>query len=219
MLEEMRTHGLAGPTIEAMRTAWSARVREIANQRYEAYGDLLYAHLLERLVPRKTETFNALLAKMQTAVAPSDLEVPLWQYTGCYAKDPAARIHETRLGTTTLRLESVYKILSSTDVLARLASAYGADFYVYDRYVETLRETEEMIQSRREIVLAYYPYGLPETLSNRVVAAYTRQVGRTMYTPAWCETVRLVEPLETPPSTPRSSPPEIPKRCFCEHSV
>lgn len=219
MLDELRTHGLAMAALPSLREAWTARVTDLTRQRYEAYGDLLYAYLLERLVPQKESTFNAIMARVRTATHVRELEVPLWQYTASYEKTDAGRLYETCIGTSTLPPAPIYAVTHSTDVLCRLAAAYGADFYVVDRYVETLSDTDQRIQSRRELVLAYYPNGLPETLSQRVLDAYTRQFNRTAYTPSWNETVRLVEPLETPPHSPPSSPPRIPRRCSCEHSL
>lgn len=223
MLNEMRNHGLAMAVLPEFQRAWKERTAALNRERYDAYGDLLYVFLLERLVPEKERTFNALIAAMQSATSPRDIETPLWQYTACYYKTEGERLFDTRLGTRTLVSRalppvSVYTITHSTDVLHRLASAYGADFYVYDRHVETLSETDQRVQSRRELVLAYYPYGLPETLSRRVEEAYARQLTRTAYTPSWAETVTLTEPTQTPPQSPPSSPPRIPKRCYCEHT-
>lgn len=218
MLDEVRMHGLATAMLPGMREAWNARVADLNRQRYEPYGDLLYAYLLDRLVPQKESTFNAIMARMQTATHVRELEVPLWQYTASYEKVDSDRLYETRIGTSTLAPMPVYAVTHCTDILCRLAAAYGADFYVVDRFVETLSDTDQRVQSRRELVLAYYPNGLPETLSHRVLAAYTRQFNRTAYAPSWNETVRLVEPLETPPQSPPSSPPRIPRRCSCVHS-
>jgi hypothetical protein len=106
---------------------------------------------------------------------------------------------------------AVYAITHKTDVLCRLAAAYGADFYIYDRFKETLTADATGTLTRREIVLAYYPYGLPQTLSDRVLAAHTRQLSRTPYTPTWVESLTYTEPLETPQRTPK--PP-----CPCGHS-
>lgn len=218
MLEEIRNHGLATATLEEMRQAWQARLAELNRQRYDSYADLLYAYLLERLVPQKESTFNAIMARMRTASSPRELEIPLWQYTASYEKTDCDRLYETRIRTSSLPPVPVYAVTHSTDLLCRLASAYGADFYVSDRHVETLSETDQRVQSRRELVLSYYPNGLPETLSRRVLDAYTRQFNRTAYTPSWNETVRILEPLETPPPSRSSSPPPIPRRCYCEHS-
>jgi hypothetical protein len=223
MISEMRSHGLATAMLPQLQEVWKERTVTLARERYEAYGDLLYAYLLERLVPQKVNTFNALVAAMQTATSPRDIETPLWQYTACYYKTEGERLFDTQLGTRTLMsralpLVSVYTVTHSTDILPRLASAYGADFYVYDRHVEILSETDQRVQSRRELVLAYYPFGLPETLSRRVQDAYARQLTRETYTPSWAETVTLVEPTETPPQSPPSSPPRMPKRCHCEHA-
>lgn len=223
MLDEMRSHGLATEVLPGLQGAWAARTATLERDRYDRQGDLLYAYLLERLVPRKEETFNALLATIAGATHVRDLEVPLWQYTACYYKTAEEPLFDTRIGTKVLGaralpLVSVYKVTHATDVLARLASAYGADFHIYDRHADTLSETDERVQTRRELVLAYYPHGLPEVLSQRVAAAYARQLSRTPYTPSWAETLALVEPTETPPSSPPSSPPRIPKRCPCEHT-
>jgi hypothetical protein len=216
MLEDIRSQGLAMDVIPSLREAWTARASALAQQRYDAYGDLLYAYLLGYLTVQKEQTFNALLAKLQTATSPRELEVPLWQYTACYWKGSEQPDFATRIGTTVFANSGlphlpVYKVIHSTDVLHRIASAYGADFYVYDRHVETLYENDQRVQSRRELVLAYYPYGLPETLSARVLTAYTRQLSRTPYTPTWCESLSVAEPLQTPPQSPPSSPPLAPR--------
>lgn len=213
MLEEIRTHGLASEALAGLREAWSARTKDLARSRYEHYGDLLYAYLLEILVPHKEQTFLALRARIQTATTPKDIEVPLWSYTACYSKTQAESVHcETCIGTRVFGIPAlppvpVYKVFQCTDVLHRLASAYGADFYVYERRAETLCENDQMVQSRRELVLTYYPHGLSETLSVRIRDAYARQIGRTPYTPSWAEALSVTSPTETPPQSPPTSPP------------
>jgi hypothetical protein len=213
MLNEIRTHGLASEMLPSLRSAWTERTKTIARQRYERHGDLLYAYLLELLVPQKELTFNALVARIHIAASPKDIEVPLWSYTACYSKVKEEPLFDTRIGTRVfggvpaLPSESVYAILHGTDVLCRLASAYGADFYVYDRASETLSESDQRVQTRRTVMLAYYPHGLPEELSTRIQAAYEAQLTRTPYTPTWAESLSVAEPLQTPPQSPPSSPP------------
>lgn len=203
--------------------SWSDRARVIARQRYERYGDLLYAYLLDRLTLQKDMTINALMAKIQTATRPKDIEVPLWSYTACYSKVKEDPLFDTRIGTKlfggvdALPPESIYAVLRNTDVLPRLAGAYGADFYICDRFSERLSESDQRVQTRRTLMLAYYPYGLPEELSKQVHDAVTAQMARTPYTPTWAESLSVVEPMETPPQSPPSSPPRHrPRRCYCE---
>ena len=223
MLDEIRTHGLASEVLPSLRSAWMERTKTLARQRYERYGDLLYAYLLDLLVPQKETTFNSLIAKMAVAASPKDIEVPLWTYTACYSKVKEAPLFDTRVGTKlfggvpALPSESVYAVLHNTDVLHRLASAYGADFYIYDRLSETISDCDQRVQTRRTIMLAYYPNGLPEELSKRVRDAYEAQIGRIVYTPNWAETLSVAEPMKTPPQSPPSSPPRHrPRRCYCE---
>ena len=224
MLEEIRTHGLASEMLPHIRSAWADRARVLARQRYERYGDLLYAYLLDLLVPKKDSTFNALIAKINTASSPREIEVPLWSYTACYSKVKEDRLWDTRIGTklfggvSALPPESIYAVIHNTDILHRLASAYGADFYVYDKVSETLSQSDRRVQTRRTIMLAYYPYGLPEALSKRVREAYEAQIGRAPYTPSWAETLSVVEPLETPPQSPPNSPPRH-RRRVCEDDL
>lgn len=208
MLDEMRANGLASQMLTTLRTAHIAQTKSRAYHRYVHHGHLLYAHLLEILIPKKEETFDALLWKIRRATHPRDLEVPLWQYTACYYKtDDGDRVFDTRIGTKALGVpalpsESVYSVTHNTDILDRLASTYGADFYVYDRHADTLCETDQMVQTRREITLAYYPNGLPETLSQRVQDSYALHLTCAHYTPTWAETVSVAEPVETPPQSP-----------------
>lgn len=202
---------------ETLRSAWTARARELARQRYERYGDLLYAYLLSEFTSQRVTTLNLLLAKIQTATTPKDIEVPLWYYTACYSKVREEPLFDTRIGTKVFGVPalpsvSVYKVLHETDVLHRLAATYGAGFYIYDRHMETLCDTDQRIQSRRELVLAYYPYGLPDSLYARIQEASARQLTRTPYTPSWSETLSVVEPLKTPPQSPPSSPPRHRRR-------
>lgn len=213
MLDDIRTNGLASEALPSLRSAWADRAKVLARQRYDRYGDILYAHLLDVLVPTKEATLAALAARIQTATTPKDIEVPLWSYTACYSKVKEDPLFDTRIGTKlfggvpALPAESVYAVLHTTDVLYRLAAAYGADFYVYDRISETLSESDRRVQTRRTVMLAYYPHGLPLELSTRVQDAYTRQMGRTPYTPSWAESLSVVEPIETPPQSPANSPP------------
>jgi hypothetical protein len=222
MLEEIRTHGLASDALPSLRAAWMERTKVLAQQRYARYGDLLYAYLLDLLVPQKEGTFNALRAKIAVATTPKDIEVPLWTYTACYSKCKEEPLFDTRVGTVlfgsvpALPSESVYGVLHNTDVLHRLASAYGADFYLYDRMTETISESDQRVQTRRTVMLAYYPNGLPEELSARIRDAYAAQIGRTPYTPVWAETLRLSEPVKTPPPSPPSSPPRHRRKCSRE---
>jgi hypothetical protein len=208
---------LTATALPSLRSAWTARARELSRQRYERYADLLYAHLLEDLTPQKDATCDFLLAKIRTATKPQDMEVPLWQYTSCYSKVKEDAVFDTRIGTKVfgipaLPMVPIYKVLHETDVLHRLAAAYGTEFYIYDRHVETLVENDHRLQTRREIVLAYYPYGLPQTLYTRIQEATARQLARTPYTPSWAETLSVAEPLKTPPSSPPSSPPRHRRR-------
>jgi len=217
MTTEMRTYGLAAAALPELASAWAARSAALSREKYERYGDLLYAHLLEELVPKKELFFNGLLTAIHSALTPKDIEVPIWIYTACYSKGGDEPIHETRIGTRTLGIRSlpavpVYKIFQHTDVLAHLAAAFGADFYVYDRHVTTLTEDEDRVQTTRELVLAYYPNGLPPFLLNKTVDAYNRHLNRAPYSPAWAEVTEVLGPLETPPQSPVSTPPQLPRR-------
>lgn len=217
MLDDIRSAGLAMEMLPTLKSAWAGRARDLSRQRYERYGDLLYAYLLGILTAQKTTTFTTLLAKIQTAAKPQDIEVPLWHYTSCYSKVKEQPLFDTRIGTRVFGIPalpsvSVYAVLHETDVLHRLAAAYGADFYLYDRHVETLCENDRRLQTRREIVLAYYPYGLPESLSTRILDAYTRQLGRMPYTPSWAESLSVTEPVLTPPPSCPSTPPPLRRR-------
>jgi hypothetical protein len=214
MIEELRLNGLAGGVLSTFRSAWKSRSDTLSQQRYDVYGDLLYAYLVNLLTCRKQQIFDALLVKIQTAVTPRDIEVPIWEYIACYRKDTTERIHETRIGTAALGGRAVpqvpiYTVLQNTDVLPHLASVFGADFYVYDRYKETVVDSETLTQSRHELVLAYYPHGLPQTLSDRVVASYTRHLSRTPYTPSWTESLTLTDPFQTPPRILRREVEEV----------
>jgi hypothetical protein len=205
---------LSAEMLPTLQSAWTARSRELARQRYDPYADLLYAYLLDVLTPQKVTTFNQLLAKIQTAKSPKDLEVPVWQYTSCYSKVREAPAFDTRIGTKVFGIPalptvSLYKVIHETDILHRIAATYGSCFYLYDRHLETLCDTDQRVQSRRELVLTYYPHGLPETLFKRVQEAAARQLTRTPYTPSWAETLSVVDPLKTPPPSRPSSPPRI----------
>jgi hypothetical protein len=217
MTTEMRTYGLAAAALPELASAWAARSAALSREKYDRYGDLLYAHLLEELVPKKELFFNGLLTAIHSALTPKEIEVPLWSYTACYSKGSDEPIHETRIGTRTLGIRSlpavpVYKVFQHTDVLSHLAAAFGADFYVYDRHVTTLCEDDERAQTMRELVLAYYPNGLPPFLLNKVVDAYNRHLNRAPYSPAWAEVTEVLGPLETPPQSPVSTPPQLPRR-------
>ncbi len=214
--------GLASEMLPNLRDAWTARARELARQRYERYGDLLTAYLLDLLTPQVPLTMNTLMAKIQTATSPKDIEVPIWHYTACYSKVKEEPLFDTRIGTKVFGIPalpavSVYAVLHETDALQRLAAAYGPGFAIYDRHTETLCENDHRVQSRRQLVLAYYPYGLPEVLFTRIQEATTAQLSRTPYTPAWAETLSLTEPAQTPHSSPPSSPPRHrTRRCPCD---
>lgn len=223
MVDDMRSYGLASQVLDELKSAWGARVKVLTRERYEPYGDLLYGHLLEVLVPKKEVLFNGLLTRMATATTAKELEVPLWRYTAAYSKVPGEPIHETRLGTSSMGVLAlpavpVYKILQHTDVLAHLASSFGADFHVYDRHVEILSETDERCQTTRELVLAFYPRGLPPYLLGKVVDAYNHHFNHAPYSPSWSEVVELHDPTATPAQTPMSSPPRLSRTCYCEHS-
>jgi hypothetical protein len=220
MVDTMRTYGLAAHSLDELKTAWTDRVKVLARERYESYGDLLYAHLLEVVVPNKEVYFNRLLTIMSTAMTAKELEVSLWTYTAAYSKVPGEPVYETRIGTSSMGVVAlpplpVYKILQHTDVLPHLASSFGADFHIYDRHVEILSETDERCQTRRELVLAFYPRGLPPYLLGKVVDAYNRHFNRAPYSPSWAEVVVLNDPLATPAQTPVNSPPRLPRKCYC----
>lgn len=223
MVDTMRTYGLASQSIDELKSAWADRVKVLTRERYEPYGDLLYGHLLEILVPRKEVLFNALLTAMSSALSAKDLQVPIWSYTSAYSKVPGEPVHETRIGSSiqgsrVLAPLPVYKVLQHTDVLAHLASSFGADFHIYDRHVEILSETDERCQTKRELVLAFYPRGLPPFLLNKVVDAYNHNFNRAPYSPVWSEDIEILDPMATPPQSPASSPPRLPRKCYCEHS-
>jgi hypothetical protein len=223
MVDTMRTYGLAAHSLDEMKSAWTDRMKVLTRARYESYGDLLYAHLLEVVVPKKEVLFNQLLTRMSTAMTAKELEVPFWTYTAAYSKVAGEPVHETRIGTSCVEVvalpaEPIYKILQHTDVLAHLASSFGADFHIYDRHVEILSETDERCQTTRELVLAFYPRGLPPYLLGKVVDAYNRHFNRAPYSPTWSEVVELHDPLATPAQTPANSPPRLARKCYCEES-
>jgi hypothetical protein len=220
MVDTMRTYGLAAHSLDEMKSTWAARVKVLARERYEPYGDLLYAHLLEVVVPKKEVLFNALLTTMSTATSAKELEVPVWRYTAAYSKVPGEPVHETRIGTSSMDVVAlpalpIYKILQHTDVLAHLASSFGADFHIYDRHVEILSETDERCQTTRELVLAFYPRGLPPYLLGKVVDSYNHHFNRAPYSPSWAEVVVLHDPTATPAQTPLNSPPRLARKCYC----
>ena len=219
----MRTYGLAAHSLDEMKSTWADRVKVLTRARYERYGDLLYAHLLEVVVPKKEVLFNQLLTIMSTAMTAKELEVPFWSYTAAYSKVAGEPVHETRIGTSSMGVVAlpavpVYKILQHTDVLAHLASSFGADFHIYDRHVEILSETDERCQTTRELVRAFYPRGLPPYLLGKVVDAYNHHFNRAPYSPSWAEVVELHDPTATPAQTPASSPPRLSRKCYCEDS-
>jgi hypothetical protein len=220
MVDTMRTYGLASHALDELKSAWAVRVKTLTRERYDPYGDLLYTHLLESIVPTKEVLFNTLLTTISTATSAKELEVPLWSYTAAYSKVPGEPVHETRIGTSSMGVIAlpavpVYKVLQHTDVLAHLASSFGADFHIYDRHVEILSETDERCQSKRELVLSFYPRGLPSFLLTKVVEAYNRHFNRSPYSPSWAEVVEVHDPLSTPPQSPASSPPRLPRKCYC----
>ena len=61
MVDDMRTYGLASQVLDELKSAWGARVKVLTRERYEPYGDLLYGHLLEILVPKKEVLFKVRL--------------------------------------------------------------------------------------------------------------------------------------------------------------
>lgn len=211
-MDSLRATGLATPVLAQLQEAWATR--------YDVYADLLYAHILSLLLPRKDAILSGLLSAATRATSPKDMEVPIWEFTSCFMKRrDEERIFESRIGTTSLPLVPVYTILQTTDLLPRIAATFGAEFYVYSRQKEILSTTDARTQSRRELVLAYYPKGLPPHLLNPVLNAHTRQSTRLPATPRWGESLVYVDPTQTPPSTPQTSPPRlIPRRCYCDHS-
>lgn len=222
LLEEMRQSGLGSDMLNTLTAEWTARAKTLERDRYDPYADVLYAHLLKLFTDTKSEIFTTLRNRMQTAQSPKDIEVPIWSYVAGYSTRKEALPGESRVGTGLLGLPpvSVYKVLHATDALHRLASAFGADFYISDRYTETLSETDQGCLTRRELVLAYYPYGLPQVLSDRIQTAYARALDRTPYRMTYVESFTLTDPLQTPPQSPASSPPRmIPRRRCCEHET
>jgi len=219
LLEQMRQSGLASDVLSTLTSDWITRTVTLNQERYDPYADILYAHLVERFTATKHETFAELRTRMETARSPKEIEVPLWSYLAGYSKQMEAPLAESRVGTGTLGLPpvSVYKVLHATDLLPRLACAYGPDFYISDRFRETVSETDQGCLTRRELVLAYYPYGLPQILSERLQTAYARHLERTPYRMTFVESFTLVDPLQTPPQTPASSPPRLlHRRCYCD---
>jgi hypothetical protein len=222
LLEQMRQSGLGSEMLNTLTAEWGARVKDLEREHYDPYADVLYVHLLEGFTDKKDDIFTTLRNRMQTARSPKEIEVPIWSYVAGYSKRLEAPLAESRVGTGSVGLPpvSVYKVLHATDLLHRVASAFGADFYVYDRYTETLSETDQGCLTRRELVLAYYPYGLPQVLSDRIQTAYVRQLGRTPYRMTYVEQFTLTDPLRTPPQSPVNSPPRlIQRRCYCEHET
>jgi hypothetical protein len=202
--------------MDSLRSAWTARDLALTRERYDPYADVLYACLLEALMSSKEDIIERLRATIETARSRKDLEVPVWSYVAGYSKTPEAPLLESRIGTGPMGLPPVpvYKVLHLTDVLHRLAwDVYGPDAYLYDRYKETLTETDQGCLTRRELVLAFYPYGLPTNLSTRIQSALTRRAERAPYRMTFVERATYVDPTMTPPQTPPSSPPRmIPRR-------
>ena len=127
------------------------------------------------------------------------------------------------------RPETVYRVVSKTDLLDRLALLFG-DRYLVTRSVVATKSILEPFEAqvyRTELRLHYYPNGLPTALRNRQdavrrkYAGYRAPVGEA-HVHLWTGKPSRIEPFAAPgfsnlppspvPSAAPSEPPQLPRR-------
>jgi hypothetical protein len=178
--------------------AWNDRKLDMKLTRTKLYSDILYNRLAAEILNSREEIDRKLHECIRTATKPSDLSIPIFAFKARHGLNPAGDLrlwtdglckkegwHWTMQANGDRYPVSHYSVVRNTDLCQRLALLFdGKHFWVSCRpKAELVQGLGASIVREHEIVLHYYPGGLPRNLLNAVLACNRRQIEREAHEP------------------------------------
>lgn len=184
-LIEIDSTGFAAAKAAHLNSA--AATRRLA--KFRNYADILYAHILDDIHPRKDVLLSELISDVADPEKP--MKVKLWDYSVAYPylghiSQASDMIRFSNLGHHTVVFDngsplSVDAIFRKTDLAWRLAFTFGSKFRVTVIQEETKFVSSEYTGYRMGVYLSYYPDGLHPHAEDSLIRAYKDVCGRQLH--------------------------------------
>ena len=187
--------------------AWNDRKLELKLARLQLYNDILYNRLAAEILASREEIDRKLHECIRTATKPSELRIPIFTFKNCHGVNPpgATRIwaedlckregwHWTMQANNDRYPVSHYSIITRTDICQRLALLFDAThFWVSCRHTGAgVTPLGACSVLEHELVLHYYPNGMPRARLDSLLACNQRQLARDGVEPIMPVVHRLV---------------------------
>ena len=161
-----------------LHQAWTETKIKNNSTRMNLYADILFSRLHALFLLTSDEIKRRMIEKIRSSTTPKEFNVPVFTYRSRVIDCDTPREERQRLETIvaanhwhwTLQTEgdrfpvSHYAVFRYTDICKRLSNLFcantGPHYWVTWRYVRPVSEGE-IIVGEYELVLNYYPEGLP----------------------------------------------------------
>lgn len=174
---------------------WIKTKKEMEQRRLAPYADLLYKAIRDSIFARRAEIHATLLSVAATSTDPTQLRTPLWSYVGAecvhYDKDMLTRLRDDGYDWSVswagpgMTQVSVNQLVKATDLRERIACLFDATTF---RVTADIRyEGGEVSHGagytswNYDLVLHWYPKGVPAHIKARNLAAQEKHAGREIY--------------------------------------
>jgi hypothetical protein len=204
--------------------AWTDRKNELQNERLKPYGDLLYKRLEDMVLADPALLQRRLMECVRTATKVTDLNIVFFTFIHRNGRpdawidaDLSSRGLFWTVGVDTeLIPEPLYKIVRFTDVCQRVTRLFGSDNY----WISCRPSEDQPITlgdvTKYDLVLNYFPNGLPAHWKRKMDESEERNLYRTPYVTdnrvVWSDNARG----KTPPTRQMAAEPppviRLPKR-------
>lgn len=185
ILLEIDATGLAAAKALDLAHAYSQRNRAT----FRKYADILYAHILDTIHPRKKQILDELETEVGTAGAV--MRARLWDYSVTYPTDgnPLSALDAVECsnrGNHTVVFDdgkpmSVDAIFRNTDLAWRLAFTFGSKFRVSFVREDTKLVSGTYSSYRIAVYLHYEPHGIGEYGEQKMIEAYKAVCDRQLH--------------------------------------
>lgn len=205
--EVMTLTQMASFATPELTMAWNDRKLELKLARLQLYNDILYNRLAAEILASREEIDRRLHECIRTATKPSELRIPIFTFKNCHGLNPPGDLriwteglckkegwHWTMQANDDRYPVSHYSIITRTDICQRLALLFDAThFWVSCRHTGAgVTPLGACSVLEHELVLHYYPNGMPRARLDSLLACNQRQLARDGVEPIMPVVHRLV---------------------------
>lgn len=215
-----------------LHQAWTETKTKTKTERVNRYADILFSRLHALFLLTSDEIKRRMIEKIRSSTSPKEFNVPLFTYRSRAVEADTPPEERDRLDALaaengwhwTLQSEgdrypvSHYAVFRYTNICKRLSKLFcantGPHYWVTWRYVRPISE-ETLIVGEYELVLHYYPEGLPDAC-RRVLEELPEESAPPTVNVTWTEDrvwthVRPQSSFCTPPRKVTMAPPPPPE--------